>query len=256
VQNVVAVGGANVTNAIAKLAREKEVTVFLDGDRGGDIILTELARVADIDFVARAPTGKEVEELSRKELIKCLRAKAPFEQNMLNGTPGAEERRERARPYSSRDRGSRFEDRHRPRRDDRLDVMPPLPEQQAAPVQKPADVPPAPAEQQMPAQQAAAPAAQKPSEVPPALLSSLDELENTLRARFYSAELAPIKEMPVREMMKSLEEEKGAHAIVFDGIITQRLADLAENKKIGMLVGIKLGNVFRKPASVLIHTKT
>lgn len=260
VQNVVAVGGANVTNAIAKLAREKEVTVFLDGDRGGDIILTELARVADIDFVARAPTGKEVEELSRKELIKCLRAKVPFEQNMLNGTPGADERRERARPYSNREqRGSRFEDRHRPRRDDRLDVMPPLPEQQA-PVQKPADVPPAPQqqpEQQMPVQAAApAPAAPKPAEVPSALLSSLDELENTLRARFYNAELSSTKEMPVREMMKSLEDERGIYAIVFDGIITQRLADLAENKKIGILVGIKLGNVFRKPASVLIHTKT
>ena len=80
ITNVVAVGGANVTNAIAKLAREKEVTVFLDGDRGGDIILTELARVADIDFVARAPAGKEVEELTRKELIKCLRAKMPYEQ--------------------------------------------------------------------------------------------------------------------------------------------------------------------------------
>lgn len=80
VTNVVAVGGANVTNAIAKLAREKEVTVFLDGDRGGDIILNELARVADIDFVARAPDGKEVEELARKELIKCLRSKVPFEE--------------------------------------------------------------------------------------------------------------------------------------------------------------------------------
>jgi len=92
--------------------------------------------------------------------------------------------------------------------------------------------------------------------VPSALLASLDELENTLRARFYNAELASTKEIPVREMMKALEDEKGIYAIVFDGIITQRLADMAENKKIGMLVGMKLGNVFRKPASVLIHTKT
>ena len=92
--------------------------------------------------------------------------------------------------------------------------------------------------------------------MPPQLLSSLDELENTLRARFYNSELVAQKELPVREMMKSLEDEKDIYAIVFDGIITQRLADLAENKKIGLLVGIKLGNVFRKPASVLIHTKT
>lgn len=248
VQNVVAVGGANVTSAIAKLAREKEVTVFLDGDRGGDIILTELARVADIDFVARAPVGKEVEELSRKELIKCLRAKVPYEA----ATPVSGNGDDRKFSYGSRDRGrgGRFDDRRRGQRRDERQEMPSEPpaQQQPAPAQAHPDVPPAPEPEP-----AAAP---KAVEVPPALLSSLDELENTLRARFYNAELASTKEMPVREMMKSLEDEKGIHAIVFDGIITQRLADLAESKKIALLVGIKLGNVFRKPSSVLIHTKT
>ena len=266
VQNVVAVGGANVTNAIAKLAREKEVTVFLDGDRGGDIILNELARVADIDFVARAPVGKEVEELTRKELIKCLRSKVPYETSTPISQVG-EDRKDKYPTYGrERDRnsrGGRYEDRHRPRRDDRQDVMPPLPEQpvqqQSAPMEQamPTPVQRAPVQERMDAPVApAAPVAQKPAEVPPALLSSLDELENTLRARFYNAELAATKEMPVREMMKALEDEKDIYSIVFDGIITQRLADLAENKKIGILVGIKLGNVFRKPASVLIHTKT
>jgi DNA primase len=257
VQNVVAVGGANVTSAIAKLAREKEVTVFLDGDRGGDIILNELARVADIDFVARAPVGKEVEELSRKELIKCLRAKVPYEAAVPISGNGEEKKYSYGRDRERSQRGGgRFEDRHRQRRDDRNDVMPPEPVQQSpasAPQEQAApEVPIAPVQEA--AQQA--PSAPKPSEVPSPLLASLDELENTLRARFYNAELASTKEMPVREMMKSLEDEKGIYAIVFDGIITQRLADLAENKKIGILIGIKLGNVFRKPASVLIHTKT
>ena len=248
VTNAVAVGGANVTNAIAKLAREKEVTVFLDGDRGGDIILNELARVADIDFVARAPPGREVEELSRKELIKCLRAKVPFEQAGQNG----EEKRDYDR------RGRRYEDRgDRRERGGRREERPypaqaaPEPQQAQAPqpaASQQADLaPPAPPKEEPQA---------KLSIVPPALLSSLDELENTLRARFYNAELAPTKEMPVRDMIKSLEEEKAVHAIVFDGIVTQRLADLADSKKLAALVGIKLGNVFRKPANVLIHTKT
>ena len=268
VQNVVAVGGANVTNAIAKLAREKEVTVFLDGDRGGDIILNELARVADIDFVARAPVGKEVEELTRKELIKCLRAKVPYETSQPISQVG-EDRKDRYPAYGrERDRnsrGGRYEDRNRAKRDDRQDVMPPLPEtQQAAPAVQSAPVeiarreaaPQAPVHEQAPPAVQSAPAVQKPAEVPPALLASLDELENTLRARFYNSELVSTKEMPVREMMKALEDERDIHSIVFDGIITQRLADLSENKKIGILVGMKLGNVFRKPASVLIHTKT
>ena len=268
VQNVVAVGGANVTNAIAKLAREKEVTVFLDGDRGGDIILNELARVADIDFVARAPVGKEVEELTRKELIKCLRAKVPYETSQPISQVG-EDRKDKYPTYGrERDRnnrGGRYDDRHRQRRDDRQDVMPPLPETQQAPVQqqaapveqaRPEAVSPTPMQEQAPVAVQAAPAVQKPAEVPSALLASLDELENTLRARFYNSELVSTKEMPVREMMKALEDEKDIYSIVFDGIITQRLADLSENKKIGILVGMKLGNVFRKPVSVLIHTKT
>lgn len=273
VTNVVAVGGANVTNAIAKLAREKEVTVFLDGDRGGDIILNELARVADIDFVARAPIGREVEELSRKELIKCLRAKVPFEQGQNGGDekkPDYERREGRGRRFEE---GDRYRDRRdRGRREERPSYQNPDVPPMMPPSPNPAAVSAAPVQLAVPQQQEAPSAKQTREEatavqaeptpsaklaaMPPQLLSSLDELENTLRARFYNAELASTKEMPVRDMIKSLEEEKDVYAIVFDGIITQRLADLAENKKIAALVGIKLGNVFRKPASVLIHTKT
>ncbi|VVC02161.1 DNA primase DnaG [uncultured archaeon] len=249
ITNGVAVGGANVTQAIAKLAREKEVTVFLDGDRGGDIILNELARVADIDFVARAPPGREVEELSRKELIKCLRAKVPFEQAGQGGEEKRDYDRRGGRRYEDRGRRDDSDRRERGRREER--PYPPQPAQEPRPVAQSA---PQAAELVPPAPPAGEPSSRL-SAVPPALLSSLDELENTLRARFYNAELASTKEMPVRDMIKSLEEEKEAYAIVFDGIVTQRLADLAESKKVSALVGIKLGNVFRKPANVLIHTK-
>ena len=256
VTNVVAVGGANVTGAIAKLAREKEVTVFLDGDRGGDIILNELSRVADIDFVARAPAGKEVEELSRKELIKCLRAKVPFEPASSPSSSGEERRG--GSEYGQRERGGRRERYDDRRRDERRER--PMREEPNIPAQSVSATSPA-AAQQPEAQQDAPPApAEEPSnklaEVPSQLLTSLDELENTLRARFYNSELASTKEMPVRDMIKSLEEEQGVFAIVFDGIITQRLADMAESKKVAVVASMKLGNVFRKPANVLIYTKT
>ncbi|MCX8197834.1 MAG: DNA primase DnaG [Candidatus Micrarchaeota archaeon] len=244
ITNVVAVGGANITSTIAKLAREKEVTVFLDGDRGGDIILNELARVADIDFVARAPDGKEVEELSRKELIKCLRAKVPFEQ------AGKEEKQENdrkaAKRYESQERQRRRYEEQKPY------SSPASPPAAPSSLQEEVQVPIPPAEAR---EEAPAPSLQV-SEVPPQLLASLEELENTLRARFYNSQLEVIKEMPVRDMIKSLEEQEEVYAIVFDGIITQRLADLSENKKVACLVGIKLGNVFRKPQTVLIYTKT
>ena len=87
------------------------------------------------------------------------------------------------------------------------------------------------------------------------MLNSLDELESTLKARFYLDENTISKEVPVRDMIKTLESENEVFGIVFDGIITQRLADLAQAKNAKLLVGVKLGNVFKKPAGVLLHTK-
>lgn len=380
ITNVVAVGGANVSPAIAKLCLEKEVTVFLDGDRGGDIIMAELARICDIDFVARAPTGKEVEELTRKEIIKCMRSKIPFEAGTTG--PGEEERRARYRPQASQARsvygregmpqqniqneqyvspaqsgaqpyGARsgeqtyganranepaysapaarpneqaygatqpsappygapassystrsgdvvsgrsgrtsqpFRGRGQGRNEPALNVpagpvssapsgmriesaphieslvsavkegMPNLPNEQAASAQLSAG----------PAQDfgatsgqtstsepepSLAPATPAMTHVPGPLLTALDELEGSLKARFYSADFTMLKELPVRDMIRSLESEPAVFAVVFDGIITQRLADLAESKKASVLLGAKLGNVFRKPASVLLHTK-
>lgn len=80
IKNVVAVGGTNIQKQIIDLSKQKTTIAFLDGDRGGDIILKELAQVADVDFVARAPKGKEVEELGKKEVIMALRRKVPLSQ--------------------------------------------------------------------------------------------------------------------------------------------------------------------------------
>lgn len=79
-RNVIAIEGAKIPETVIKLSKEKEITAFLDGDRGGDLILKELFQVVDVDFVARAPPGKEVEELTPKEVVKLLREKASLAQ--------------------------------------------------------------------------------------------------------------------------------------------------------------------------------
>ena len=383
INNVVGVGGANVAPSVAKLCREKEVTVFLDGDRGGDIILAELTRIADVEFVARAPTGKEVEELTRKELIKCLRSKVPYEQGSTG--PGQEERQngrykpqfnrgERGRPayepapyaagqslgaspryeaqaqsnpaynaaaggssgqgspaYTAQNQGTPSfgaqnqaafggapgSDGRRsystrsgdmvsgraPR--ERRGMSSPAPSaasdgplinqvaegivkteqpgefsgespglqargSRSAPAhsESPAsamEIPPGPASTDAqpsfgsgapePACEPSAPAPPALASVPAPLLGALAELEGSLKARFYSPDFALLKEIPVRDMIRTLEGEPEVYGVVFDGIITQRLADLAESKKAAALVGVKLGNVFRKPAAVLLYTK-
>ena len=79
VTGVIAMEGVKVPNTIKNLAGKKEVTAFLDGDRGGDLILQELMQVAPPTYVARAPRGKEVEELSPDEIIQALENKMPIE---------------------------------------------------------------------------------------------------------------------------------------------------------------------------------
>ncbi len=80
IKNAIAIEGTSVPEAVAKLTKEKITTVFLDGDRGGDLILKELLAVGEIDFVSRAPRGKEVEELTKKEIYKALREQVPTDQ--------------------------------------------------------------------------------------------------------------------------------------------------------------------------------
>jgi DNA primase len=86
IKNAISVEGTNISKTIVDLTRKKTTTVFVDGDRGGDLIIKELLQVGDIDFVARAPNGKEVEELTKKELFKALRNKVPAEQGAATPT--------------------------------------------------------------------------------------------------------------------------------------------------------------------------
>jgi len=79
VKNAIAVEGTDVPDEVAEMTHERTVTAFLDGDRGGDLILKELAQVGDIDYVALAPTGRSVEDLERDEIMSALRDKVPFE---------------------------------------------------------------------------------------------------------------------------------------------------------------------------------
>jgi len=80
IKNAIAIEGTSVPEAVAKLTKEKMATVFFDGDRGGDLNLKELLAVGDVDFVCRAPRGKEVEELTKKEIFKALREQIPIDQ--------------------------------------------------------------------------------------------------------------------------------------------------------------------------------
>ncbi len=75
IRNVIGADGTKSFKTLKKLSEEKVLILFVDGDRGGDLMIRKLVDMIDIDFVCRAPDGKEVEELTLKEIQKALRAK-------------------------------------------------------------------------------------------------------------------------------------------------------------------------------------
>jgi len=79
-KNVIALNGTSVPPEIVELGKRKTLTAFVDGDRGGDLIIKELMSVTEIDFIDREPDGKEVEETTKKEIQKSLRAKISAQQ--------------------------------------------------------------------------------------------------------------------------------------------------------------------------------
>ncbi len=259
IKNVVAIGGANVGKTIAQLGREKEVTVFLDGDRGGDIILKELIHATDIDFVARAPAGKEVEELARKEIIMCLRRRVPSEQYEAGA-----QRFENVEPHAPASGGGAYDrDMHKRMAESaaptRLGSRGFAPRQAIASALPPVSqsaaegaIPSVPIPSEKQAESAVKQASPEDAARAEKARAMLKELEGSLKARVLDADLNVSTEVPIRDIMKHLADSAQVAGVVLDGIVTQRLIDLAEQKGAKYVVGLRAGNISRRPAGVQI----
>jgi DNA primase len=254
IKNAVAVGGTNVPPTIADLCAKKVVTAFTDGDRGGELIIKELLQVADIDFVARAPEGKSVEDMTQKEIVRALRQKIPVEQVLdqykIKNQP--KKRREittkrksliREKPFCVRNTAERAE-AIAPRRVMPREVVPksvPVPVIEEVIVAAPEPVPvsvPEPEPQKEWFQQ------------------HVDELDGTLSARIMDRNQNVLREVAVRDLARELKETNGdVNGVIFDGVVTQRILDIAADKGLEYLIGAKMGNIAKSPSCVKVLTK-
>ncbi|HLF53666.1 MAG TPA: DNA primase DnaG [Candidatus Nanoarchaeia archaeon] len=95
VNNVIGMNGTKLPLEIAKLGKEKQLTLFVDGDRGGKLIARNVSNNANIVYIASAPDGKEVEELMGKEILMALRKRVSvdefFRKNRVDIERAAEE---------------------------------------------------------------------------------------------------------------------------------------------------------------------
>jgi len=90
VNNVIGMNGAKLPKEISKLSRDKELTLFVDGDRGGKLIAKNVCENARVVYIATAPDGKEVEELTGKEILLSLRKKMPANEFLRRNSDSSE----------------------------------------------------------------------------------------------------------------------------------------------------------------------
>ncbi len=85
VNNVIGMDGAKLPIEIISLSKDKELTIFVDGDRGGKLIAKNVIDHARVKYIAVAPEGKEVEELMGKEILISLRRRITVEDFLRRG---------------------------------------------------------------------------------------------------------------------------------------------------------------------------
>ena len=103
VKNVVCMNGVKLPESIKELSQEKTITLFVDGDRGGKLIIKNVTENARIAYIAIAPEGKEVEELTSKEILQALRRRGTIKEYLESEEKGKRfsKREERAEPEES-----------------------------------------------------------------------------------------------------------------------------------------------------------
>lgn len=214
-KNAIAINGTSVPQTIVELSKQKVLTAFVDGDRGGDLIIKELLAVAELDFITKAPDGKEVEEITKKEIHKSIRSKVAAEQYKME---------------TSTRRDSRNDDRRNDRRDDRKDRNKRDKRKDDAPEKAP--------------RKTSAPNAKEKK----SFAEMLEDLIGTRGAYVLDKDLNILGKVPVTELestIKSLRD--GIHAVVFDGECDKNLVDVANDANISFLVAmstkVKAGNV-------------
>src|SRR5436309_1905417 len=190
---------------------------------------------------ARAPRGKEVEELTQKQIMKALRNKIPADQYVemygLSGQlykPESEfpEARPAGAPPGRTERGPE-----------------PRPELRPEPRGEPREfreVAPAPL---TPTTKVLNPKLEKYREM-------LLQLGGSSTARLLDEGDGVVTEVPVRDLVETLKTAKQTRAVVFDGIITQRILDIAAEMNMHSVVGPKMGTITKQPAGVVVWTRS
>ncbi len=177
IKNVLSIGGGKIPEQLRDLLANKKVTAFLDGDRGGMMNLKKLINTIKVDYIAMAPKGKEVEDLTYEEVMEALSKKKPVDSFI------AEENSDLA-PYKD----------------------------------------------------------------------YINQVQGKMEALLIK-ESRIIEKVSISDLMEKLQKlDTTIDMIVADGIITQRLVDMAKSKGVKTIIGVRKGALARVPEDIKIMT--
>ncbi len=213
IKNVIALNGTSISETIKQLGSKKVLTVFVDGDRGGDLIVKGLVNAGvEIDFVVKAPDGKEVEEITKKEVHKALRSKIAIEQIKMDLL--REENIQHAQETRYREQ----------------------PQMQQATIQRVNR--PFPIQQQRYEGHNSNQSRKLSSNEYKKYKDLLDDLVGTRGAYLLDDKLNILGKVPVIELVNSVKELKNVHSVVMDGIIDRIMVNNFENLDLKYLVAM------------------
>ncbi len=228
-KNAISMEGSSVPKTLIELSKKKSMTVFVDGDRGGNLNIRELVTVAEVDFVCRAPDGKEVEELTKKEIHKALRGKITAEQARLD--LGITETGElinqdiKLKQKVIKRSDNKRNDRNDRNRNNDRNKKPMRSNQRSSPRDTPAARTPT---------KALADSEKKKFK------ETLEDLFGTRGACIFDGKLSILGKVPLTELNSTIKSLGGGiHAIVLDGEVNLELAKTAEKLKVSYLIAGK-----------------
>jgi DNA primase len=79
-------------------------------------------------------------------------------------------------------------------------------------------------------------------------------LQGTLEAVLLDSKLKQMERLPVSQLAEKLQNAKGVDTVVFDGIITQRIVDVAGEKNIKRIVASRISEAVKPALNVELVT--
>jgi DNA primase len=90
--------------------------------------------------------------------------------------------------------------------------------------------------------------------VPKQIVKVAKDLDGTLEAILLNEKMKQIERLPVSELAEKLQQAKSVDTVVFDGVITQRLVDVATEKKVKYLVAGRISDAIKQPLDIHLLT--